>query len=336
MNHERLASELLRALRGKRSQTAFGRRLGYRANVAYSWESGRRFPFASTLFRGASLNKISFDGFAAFARTSELRSARIWDAGDTSRFLRGVSGNARLASMARCADVDRTTIARWLRGSAEPRVPQILAFVDRMTHRLVEFVGLFVEPESLPTLRELARELAAQRRVAYDLPWSHAVLRALELESYRAATIHDPRIIANAISTSVEDVESHLGALSRAGLVRRQRKKWQPNRVLTVDTRADPEGDLLLKEHWAEVGLDRLRRRANRSEAFHSYNLFAVSNADFARLRELHLEYYERVRSVVAESHVAERVVLLNQQLIPLDAAPGVGLQLDRARRRSL
>jgi hypothetical protein len=45
-----------------------------------------------------------------------------------------------------------------------------------------------------------------------------------------------------------------------------------------------------------------------------------VSRSDFERVRELHLEYYARVRRIVAESQQADRVVLLNQQLIPLDA----------------
>jgi hypothetical protein len=43
-----------------------------------------------------------------------------------------------------------------------------------------------------------------------------------------------------------------------------------------------------------------------------------LSHADFERVRELHLEYYERVRRVVAESRVADRVVVLSQQLSPL------------------
>jgi hypothetical protein len=111
-----------------------------------------------------------------------------------------------------------------------------------------------------------------------------------------------------------------LEALRDARLIRRQRGKWAAERVLTVDTRADPQRDQQLKEHWAEVGLDRLRRRASgKTDALHSFNLFAVSRADFARLRELHLEYYERVRRIVAESNTADRVVLLNQQLVPLD-----------------
>jgi hypothetical protein len=45
-----------------------------------------------------------------------------------------------------------------------------------------------------------------------------------------------------------------------------------------------------------------------------------VSHADLERVRELHLEYYERVRRIVADSSVVDRVVILNQQLIPLDS----------------
>jgi DNA-binding transcriptional regulator YiaG len=49
-----LASELIRALRGPRSQTAFSRRLGYRSNVVYTWEAGIRAPTASETLRAAA------------------------------------------------------------------------------------------------------------------------------------------------------------------------------------------------------------------------------------------------------------------------------------------
>jgi len=308
-------------MRGERSQTAFARRLGYRANVAYGWEGGRRFPPAQVLFRAAVLNRVPFAPIAQFARSPQLASKRAWAPVDSAAFLRGLAGEAVLAVSAKAARVDRTTVARWLRGDTEPRLPQLLAFVDGVTHRLVEFVGLFVDPEALPTLRGLSRELSAQRRIAYDLPWSHAVLRALELEGYRRAPAHVPGVIADAVGITVAEEVRLLEALSDAGLIRRRRKKWSPSQVLTLDTRTDPKRDRRLKEHWAEVGLSRLRHATAPTDALHSYNLFTVSRADFTRLRELHLEYYERVRRIVAESNVAERVVLLNQQLIPLDGA---------------
>ena len=50
MDHDLLAGQLIRALRGKRSQVALSRRLQYDSNVLYTWESGRRAPTAAVFF----------------------------------------------------------------------------------------------------------------------------------------------------------------------------------------------------------------------------------------------------------------------------------------------
>jgi transcriptional regulator with XRE-family HTH domain len=321
MDYARLASELLRALRARRSQVALSRRLGYAANVAYAWESGRRFPPATVLFRITALNRGSLEAVATFVQPMPLPALekRAWSALETSALLRALTGETPVVQVARTVHVDRTTVTRWLQGRTEPRVPELLQFVDAMSHRLIEFLALFVDPAELRSVRAIARGLAAQRRMAYKLPLSHAVLRALELEQYRNAASHIPGLIARSVGIDLDQEKRLLAELRAARLIHRVHGKWQPTRVLTVDTRADPERDQRLKEHWAEVGLERLRRSTARREALYSYNLFSVSHTDFERIRQLHLEYYEHVRRIVAESDLAERVVLLNQQLIPLD-----------------
>src|SRR5947208_139890 len=82
--------------------------------------------------------------------------------------------------------------------------------------------------------------------------------------------------------------------------------KWRGARVLSVDTRNNPERDRELKEHWAGVALERLHQAPRCSDAFHSYNLFGVSRADVTCIRALHVESFERVRCIIAESHLAE------------------------------
>jgi transcriptional regulator with XRE-family HTH domain len=298
------------------------RRLGYSANAPYLWEAGRRFPPAQVLFELGALNKLPTARFLEFAGLAEdsLPRGLAWSARDTGAWLSKLLGETPATEIARALQSDRTTVSRWLHGATEPRVPDLLKLVDRMTHRLVELVELFVSAQQLPSLRGLATALAAQRRIAYELPWTHAVLRALELAEYRGSTRHVPGVIARAIGTSVDDEARLLDELHAARLIRRHAGKWLPARVLTVDTRAHPEDDRRLKLHWAQVGVERLQARPIRADAFYSFNLCAVSGVDYERIRELHLDYYERVRRIVAESSVAERVVLLNQQLIPLDA----------------
>jgi hypothetical protein len=46
--------------------------------------------------------------------------------------------------------------------------------------------------------------------------------------------------------------------------------------------------------------------------------LFAISDADLERVKQAHLDYYERVRAIVAESRHPSRVVLTTIGLLPL------------------
>ncbi len=46
---EQLAAELVRALRGRRSQVALSRRLGFNTNVLHTWERKKRSPSAGQL-----------------------------------------------------------------------------------------------------------------------------------------------------------------------------------------------------------------------------------------------------------------------------------------------
>jgi hypothetical protein len=94
-------------------------------------------------------------------------------------------------------------------------------------------------------------------------------------------------------------------------------------RVPMVDTRQDPEHNRRLKAHWARTALDRLEGGSASPDALFSFNLFAVSEAAFRRIHELHLDYYDRVRAIVDESARADRVVLLNLQLMPLEQGSG-------------
>src|SRR6188472_581453 len=66
MDYEPLAAELIRALRGRRSQLAFSRRLGFRTNVVHTWEAQRRWPTASRFL--AVAERAGVDVRAALTR----------------------------------------------------------------------------------------------------------------------------------------------------------------------------------------------------------------------------------------------------------------------------
>jgi hypothetical protein len=154
--------------------------------------------------------------------------------------------------------------------------------------------------------------VVAVRGLARALPWTQLVLLALELAPYRALPAHDAGWLAGRLSLPITAVEEALAALERAGQVRRVGDHYVPVEVLAVDTR---RGNQQIKDFWLGVAQERLRGGA---EGVFSYNLCAVSEADLARIEEMQRAHYRAIRSLVAASAPAERVVLVQLHLVPL------------------
>ncbi len=311
MDYELACRELVRALRGRRSQVALQRRLGRSSNVLHAWETGARYPKATDL-----LQLLQVSGRSPTELLAQLAPCH----GTTARALLTSWLNALVrdkphVEVARRLGVNRNTVARWLAGETEPRVPQLLAMVEATTQRVLDFLA---ELADVPSVAAAQADLRRQRDLAYSQPWAHAVLRALELEHYRALPRHEPGVLSDSCGISGEEERRALDALLRAGQIAKRGQRLRPRRVLAVDTRESPAGNLALKRHWFKVVSDRLALSGVPEGGLASYNLFAIAEADLARIREAHLDYYERIRSIVAESRNPTRVVLTTIGLLPL------------------
>ena len=148
-----LASDWLRALRGRRSQLAFSRRLGYRSNIAYRWEAGRCFPSASATLR--LVTTLGGDVRASLA--SFYRSTPAWLAEKDPCSVPGVAhllddlrGSTKLAELARRSGYSRFAVTRWVHGRADPTLPEFLTLIEYTTRRALDFVASFVDPATLP------------------------------------------------------------------------------------------------------------------------------------------------------------------------------------------
>jgi len=334
MDMELLAAEFVRALRGRRSQAAFSRRLGFQTNVVHTWEAQRRWPTASRALEAAERSGV--DVRAALTRF--YRTAPKWlttidpvSPDLVAQLLLDLRGRSTIGDVAERARRSRFAVARWLKGEAEPRLPDFLRMVEATSMRVLDFVAAFVDPDQLPSIGASWRELEAGRRAAFQLPWSHAVLRALELENYRAEPAHRPGFIAAQLGISTEEEKKCIEALEHSGQLAWDGKRYVVTERLT-DTSHNPEAGRALKVWWTRQALERLEQD---KEGLYSYNLFAVSERDYQRLRQLHLDYFRELRSIVAQSRPAERVVLAHLQLLPLAGGPTDASEPTRIRGSS-
>jgi hypothetical protein len=320
MNFERVASEWLRQIRGKRSQRGFSKRLGYRTNIAYRWESGLCFPTAAEAFRFAKRGGVA--GRQALTQfygqpPAHLSRCDLSSAPDVARLLTALRGKTSLVELARRSGHSRFAISRWLDGQAEPRLPQFLSVVEAMTFRVLDFLARFTEPERMPSVAGEWRALQAARKAAYDFPWSSAVLRALELTDYAALGSHRPGWLAQRLGISRAEEERCLDALSAARQIRMEDGLYKIDQSQTLDTRADPVRARKLRAEWIKVALGRFEDGV---DGTFGYNVMALSLSDLQRLKEIHLAYFRDMQALVADSTTSECVVLFNTNLFALDA----------------
>ncbi|HET7543018.1 MAG TPA: DUF4423 domain-containing protein [Polyangiaceae bacterium] len=317
MNYARLAAEFLRALRGKRTQKAACRKLGARSNVVHQWERGNSFPSASkTLWVASKLGVDVPSALAEFYRVPPawLSSTDPFTAEGIAVLLDDLRGGTSIVELSRYSGKSRFAIARWLSGTSEPRLPDFLLMVERSSLRLLDFIEAFVDPRALPSAVEPWRKLQVARRLAYDEPWSQAVLRALELRSYSALVAHRPGWIAEQIGIEPSTEERCLKLLQDSGQISFDGSHYRQESVTALDTRRDPDAARKLRVWW----LRQAAARIDAGERGMMYNLFGVSTADLAHLRDLQRSYLTELRSIVARSEPVEHVVLAADLLLEL------------------
>lgn len=335
-DYERLASELIRALRGPRSQVAFSRRLGRASNVAYAWEAGRSFPSAAEMLRAAALRghdlALVFERFCAERAQGLLAEppASFADPAFVAALLRAFKGTMTVSELARRMGAKRSQVSRWLSGESEPRLPDFLHALDAMGHAAATFCELFVPLRSLPSLdAQRARREAV--RAFLEHPAVYAVIIALGLEPYKRLPRHEPGWIAARLGIHRVSEELAITLLRDAGAIRWDGRRWQIADDFGLDARDAPEVVRAARRHFARMGAARME--TDRPGRF-NYVLMSVSDEGRAELARLQTETFDRLRAFASSQREAKHVVVASLhtfELEPEDGAAWESLAVDRA-----
>lgn len=296
---EDAARQLLRALRGPRSQVALSRRLGYRGNVVAKWEGGQRFPTFGEVLRACG--RVGIDVPAALARF-HAPSAAAWRAEapeDVAPWLRALQGQATQAHLADKTGLSRQQVGRLLSGRAQGRLPLVLTLVDAMTGRLPDLVAALVPIEQVPALARQAALRQALGRLAFAHPWSPAAQAWLGTRREVPAATAAFRL-ATDMRLPGTVAEGLVAALVEAGVAEVSRGRLRPSSRATVEISASLDDVKRVRAHWARVSADRMADQP--ADDLFSFNVFAASREDLERIKQAQRRFYREVRAIVAES----------------------------------
>ncbi|MEM9188256.1 MAG: DUF4423 domain-containing protein [Myxococcota bacterium] len=318
MDHERLSSEFLRALRGGRSQTGFSRRLGFRSNVAYTWEAGLRFPSADEAMVAADRSGHDVEaallsycrvhlGFGAAEKIGDLRTVD-----GMASFLRSVQGSTLASELASRCGKNRHAVARWLRGETRIRLPDLLLLLEVTNRSLLTFLSGFVSPAQLPTVSADWARVQALGSVLFDGPDIMLMFVGLGLTTYRELPRHEPGWLARRVGISLEREIAALETLRQLRVIAWNGRRWLIDDGSELDTRRYPHAYMDIKRMFGRLGLERI------GDGNFNYVVLSISSSELERLYTLQREVIDRVRSIATEDRHGEDVVMFTVQVAPL------------------
>ncbi|QQR89165.1 MAG: hypothetical protein IPJ88_13225 [Myxococcales bacterium] len=232
------ARELMRTIRGNRSQMAFSRRLDYRSNTAADWEAGRRFPTGLLMLKAClrmgldvplAMNRFmsSADAVALCASLDKFGLA-LW--------LSALKGKQSVVSVAQAMGHSRYSVGRWFSAKSEPRLPEFLALIQACTHRVGDFLDELVGIEQIPSLREEQRARRILQELAWTVPWAEAIARVLETQAYQKRSEPSDVFIANYLGLELQVVAETLKLLEQAQVIAWDGRHHVLSQALAVDT----------------------------------------------------------------------------------------------------
>ena len=282
------------------------------------WEVGECLPTASKFLAVCTLQRIDLEAcIEAFygRRPSWLNGVADISSVAASRLLADHKGKRHLESLAHLTGFSRYQLSRWVHAQSEPRLDEFLRVLDVCTQRLPDLIALLVAPERVPAIAEAWIRLERARALAYEFPWSQAVLRALEVETDPGSYNTHLDFLAHKLGCPEETIVEALQALEQAGQIVSNESGWVPNEVTHINTSKESTQARKVKATWTRIALSRLERG---DPGFFGYTVFSVSQADLRKIRDLQLDYIRAIEGIITQSTRSECVGLLCVQLLDL------------------
>ena len=308
-----LQMDILKCMRGNKSQTWMSRRLGHSYNKYSKWEAG-------TL----GLPWTEFNKIAKILRVDlgEPLKKYLLFHGPCHKydvFIEHLIGEMKTAEVAALTGVSRFTVRRWVHRECCPATTEVLALIDRLTPRLPEVIAEWVEIEKIPSLRDKWNKREAERTIYYESPWAAAVIRCLELSQYSEQNEPKSDFIAKYIGISKEQEKATISALKKIKAIRRKGGRWYANEN-RLYTNVDKLGFNRLRLYWLNRIVNHLEKTPGGTKgAIAGQTIFSISDKGFEKIRVLFHEFYKNVRMVIEEDKGPPSIVgILSSQLFDL------------------
>ncbi len=309
-----LNNELLKALRGRRSQNQINRKLGFTYNQVSRWETGQKRILWQDFIKlakscGCNLQKVFYSTFLY-----------LGDVKDPLAIIKHLTGSAKVAHIAGLAGVSRFKAARWLKKKTEPTLDEILSLMTE-TKRVI-FISNMVDMKMMPSLSKAYNKYLAMKELLLRFPVASGVYCCFELGQYRNQEKHVHGLVARMTGITKSEEKEIIELLVKAGkIIRRNGKYFHLEPFLTRDAGGDFLSGLVSKLYWSKRAIEYMEKLSEPD--FHSlfqYQVFNIGQQAYEKIIERASFFEKEVLSIIANHHEAKTCTkIVNFQIMDLE-----------------
>lgn len=305
----KIQKELIRTLRGKRSQAQVNLKMNFSTNQMYRWESGQ-----------ANISWIDFcnlcevlkkpihdaceEGFAF--RASPL---------DVTKLVQHLIGPRTQKELQSTLGISRSKISRWQNKKVSLSLIQVLQLADGGPCSLHSFFKVLIGNNLTPTLRHLTELEEKEKEIHFIFPWTGAFLLCLLLPSYKALKKHKEGFIAKKIGITLEQERLTLKKLLEVHAVYETQGLYKA-RLNTITTSGSLEGRVALRKFWTEKSLALLPSAVKKKTTVWPYLVFNTDPKTYEKIQKLLVNFFAEISKLSLEGEDSEGIYIFNAQLL--------------------
>lgn len=304
--------EFLKAVRGRRSQAQFNKRLGLPANKIHRWEKGSVSVSWGAFVRICEREKLPLGETCRRVFMIPKEPHRLVD------LVRLLTGAGSQRETALKLGVSRSMISRWRSGAVAPDLSQVLQLIDASLYSLPEFMGSLVDPAKLPSLKRRIEAERRERALHALHPWIAALLLLFRTVEYNNLGRHREGWVGAKLGLTLAEERRLLKEMEETGVIFFDEKGLYEPAHRTLSTVPTVEGLKRIHGFWTEKAADLiagLREISPKNKM--SYMVLNANSETLPLILERYRSFYQDVHNIITASVApSESVYVMNFHLM--------------------
>lgn len=268
--------DIVREIRGERSQESVNSALGLNFNQMHRWESGRK--------------RILWSEFVEFCRICDISLVNALQ--ETVQYSRQVDqGHILFSHLVPSLELEAFTsryqvgaqvARRWRGGESNLTLEGALQAIEFRMHSVLPFLGKILDISRVPILAKISAAEQARRELLYMHPALGMLLTTLHVDKVRRAPRHDLKLFLEYMPINPDYLQQLLDLGVSTGLLLEVDGRYDtPN--LALNMRANPRRALDFYRYWTQRAEEVQRDIASETSDTFFPTFIVTTNAESRR-----------------------------------------------------